>query len=54
MIGKHNVFFYTDEILIMGEKPIWVHKMMTVLVCMFESVGLQTNMGKIKVMVCNP
>ena len=34
--------------------PIWVKKSLTALVLMFDRVGLQTNLGKTKAMVCTP
>ena len=50
--GEHNLVFYVDGIHIAGHNPIWVHMILTAVVKCFERVGLQTNLGKAKVIVC--
>ena len=39
-IRKHTPFFYTDDGIIAVQKPIWVQKILIVIVRMFERVGL--------------
>ena len=51
--GDHNIVLYADNGHIAGYNPIWVQTMLTVVVRMFERVGLQTNLGKTKSMLCN-
>ena len=46
--------FYAEDGHIAGCNPIWVQKILMEVVCMFKSVGLQTNLGKKKVMVRTP
>ena len=51
--GEHNIIFYADNGHIAGQNPIWVQTTTTEMVRIFESVGLQKNIGKTKAMVCN-
>ena len=49
--GEHNITLYEENVRIAGRNPIWVQTILTVVVRMFERVGLQTNLGKTKEMV---
>ena len=49
--GDNNIVFYADDGGIAGRNPIWVQKNLTVVLMMFERVGLQTNIGNNKSMV---
>ena len=51
---QHNIVLYTDDGRIAVHNPICVHMTLTAVVSMFEMVGLQTNLGKTKAMVCTP
>ena len=52
--GRKNIIFYADDGRIMGRKSIWVQKMLTVIEHIFVRVGLQTNLGKTKLIICIP
>ena len=47
-------FFYGDDGRIAGQDHIWVQDALTVTVAMFKRVGLETNLEKMKSMVCTP
>ena len=46
--------FYAGNTRIVGRKPIWVQGALETCVCMFERVGLYTDLGKIKSMTFTP
>ena len=46
--GEHNICFYADDGRIAGQLPIWVKTLLTAMVRIFNTVGLQTNMSKTK------
>ena len=46
--------FYEDDGRISDHKPMWVQTMLTVVVQIFERVGLQMKLGKTKGMVFTP
>ena len=48
------MFFYVDNGQIAGSNTIWLQKTLKAMVRMFKRVGLQTNLGKTKTMVCTP
>ena len=60
--NKEICMFYISRIIIFSvfwellRNPIliWVQKALTMVVRIFERVGLQKNLGKTKVMVCTP
>ena len=49
-----NDRFSTDDGKIAGRNPTWVNKTLIDMVKMFESVGIQTKLGKTKAMMCTP
>ena len=51
--GEHNIVFYADDGRIAGRNNIWVQTTLIAMVRTFERVGLQKNLGKTKVMMCN-
>ena len=53
-VGEHNIFFCADDGRIVGPDPFWVQTTLMAMVRMFKKVGLQTNLGKTKSMVCIP
>jgi hypothetical protein len=48
------VLFYADDGLLAGRKKEWVQDGFDVLIGLFERVGLRTNTGKTKAMICMP
>ena len=50
--GEQKIVFYVDDRHIAGCKPIWVHKILPDVVRVFEIMGIHTNLGKTKEMVC--
>ena len=52
--GEHNIIVYEDHIHIVGRNPIWVQTTLMVVIRMFVSVGLITNIGNTKAMVSTP
>ena len=51
-VVEHNIVFYADDVRISGCKSIWVQTTLTAVVSIFDRVGLQTNLGKTRSMVC--
>ena len=51
---KHNIVFYADGGRIVGRNPIWVQTNLKARVRFFERLGLLTNIGDNKEMVCTP
>ena len=49
-----NLVFYTDDRRIAESHHIWVQDALMVKVAMFRQVGLETNLEKIKALVCTP
>ena len=49
-----HIVFYAKDGLIAGNNPIWVQMKLTAVVSIFDRVGLLTNIGKTKAMVCTP
>ena len=45
---------YVDNVRIVGHNPVWVQMALTVVVGMFDRVGLKTNLGKTKSILCTP
>ena len=52
--GEHNIFFYEYDNFIVRHNPIWVRVILIVVVSMFESVVLLTNIGETKSIFCTP
>ena len=52
--GEHNVCLYADDIQIAGQYPIWVQTALASMLITFKRVGLWTNLGKNKAMICMP
>ena len=50
----HSIVLYVGNDHIAGCKPNWVQTTLKTVVLMFNRVVLQTNPGKIKMMVCTP
>ena len=46
--------FYADDGLLAGRQNKWVQDAFDVLIGLFERVGLRTNTGKMKAMICRP
>ena len=51
---EHKIVFYEDDGRIAGRNPIWVQTTLTLVVWIFERVGIITNLGNTKAMMCNP
>jgi hypothetical protein len=51
---REIVAFFFDNGLVGSRDPIWLLSAMEVLVTLFEGIGLRTNHGKTKVMMCVP
>ena len=49
--GDHRICFYAYDGRIVGRNTIWMQTALTVMVRMFERVGLQKNLIKTKAMV---
>ena len=54
LVGGQDTVFYANDGLISGRNPIWVQGALTTLVWTFEGMGLYTNLGKTKYMICTP
>ena len=52
--GEHKICFYEYDGRIAGKDPFWVQTILTVMISMFEIVGLQKNLIKTKAMACTP
>ena len=52
--GERNLVFYADDGRISGRDYQWVHYALALMVAMFCRIGLETNLKKIKSMVCTP
>ena len=50
--GERNLIFYADNGRIVGQDHEWVQDALSVTVAMFHRMGLETNLEKIKSMVC--
>ena len=50
--GERNMVFYANEGRIEGKDHIWVKDALIATVTMFRRVVLETNMEKIKTLVC--
>ena len=47
-VGEHIYFKYSDDGQIAGSNPIWLQTTLTSMVRIFEKVGFQKNLSKIK------
>ena len=52
--GEQNLIFYADYRGVGGRDHIWIKYALTVSVEIFLRVGLETNLEKIKALVCTP
>ena len=53
--GRHqDALFYADDGMVASYDPRWIQGSFNTLVCLFDRVGLQTNVGKKVDMVCRP
>ena len=52
--GEHNIVVYKKDGRISGHNAILVHMTLMVVVRIFYRVGLKTNLGNTKAMVCTP
>ena len=52
--GKHNIVFYAYYSRKEGRNPIWVQMTLTLVVSVFDMMGLLKNIGDTKSMVCTP
>ena len=52
--GKHNIVFYAYYSRKEGRNPIWVQMTLTLVVSVFDMMGLLKNIGETKSMVCTP
>jgi hypothetical protein len=50
----HAVAFFVNDGLVMARCPEWLQSCFTILVNLFERIGLRTNAAKTKVMTCLP
>ncbi len=48
------VSFYVDDSVLLARDPVWLQSAFSVLITLFEQVGLKTNMKKTQVMTCVP
>ncbi len=48
------VAFFVDNGLVSDRCPEWLQSLFTILVTLFERIGLQTSVAKTKVMTCLP
>ena len=49
---EQNIVFYEDDVRITGRNSIWFQTTLTEVVRIFNRVGLLTNLGMTKKMVC--
>ena len=49
---REIVAFFVDDELVRWRDPIWLQRVLNILVTLFESIGLQANSDKTKVMTC--
>ena len=52
--GEHNICFYADDGHISGQYSIWVQTTRTAMIRIFKRIGLQTNLGRTKSIICTP
>ena len=50
--GEHKIVLYADDCRIVGRNPIWLQKTLMVMVKTFEILGLKTNLGETKEIMC--
>ena len=53
-VGEKEIVFYDNNGRMMGRNHIWVQGTLMTLVWIFDQVGIYTNLGKTKSMVCTP
>jgi hypothetical protein len=53
-VRDHVVAFFADDRLVAARCPEWLQSSFTILIHLFERIGLQTNAAKTKVMTCLP
>jgi hypothetical protein len=51
---SHVVVFFVDDELVVARCPEWLQSSFTILINLFECIGLWTNAAKAKVMTCLP
>ena len=51
-VVNNNILFYVNDGQIAGRNPIWVQSTVSATLRIFKRLGLQTNLGKAKAMVC--
>ncbi len=51
---REIVAFFVNNGLVGSRDPVWLQSALDVLVTLFESIGLWTNLDKTKVMTCVP
>ena len=55
MEGRHqSAVFYANDGMVVSLDPAWLQGAFSALVDIFDSVGLQTNVGKTVSMACHP
>jgi hypothetical protein len=53
-VHDHVVAFFVDDRLVMARCLEWLQSSFTILINLFEGIGLKTNAAKTKVMMCLP
>ena len=53
-VGERNLVFYADGRRIGGRYHEWVQDALTVMIDIFQRMGMEMNLGKTKAMVCIP
>jgi hypothetical protein len=53
-VRDHVVAFFVDDGLVAARCPEWLQSSFSILICLFECIGLKTNAAKMKVMTCLP
>ncbi len=51
---REVVAFFVDNGLVRSRDPVWLQSTLNILVTLFESIRLRTNLDKTKVMTCIP
>ena len=54
MAGENHFLLYADNDIIAGQNPMQVQTTLAAMVRILDRVGLITNIGKTKAMVCTP
>ncbi len=53
-VHDHVVAFFVDDGLVAARCPEWLQSSFTILIHLFECIGLKTNMAKMNAMTCLP